>query len=173
MSHPLHRPAAPFESSETFAASFPNAGESTGEEMMVDQTADPQRDVAQCHSENISPITLLFEAQHEALKDDYRDASGKVIDCRDIALSFWKKIRNEGRRGRIVTLLGKDSQGNRVPLRPAPYEGRVQWAWHAICKDEEAGIAYDPILEKPTAMETYLATVFPQQKVEIEDRLPL
>lgn len=105
---------------------------------------------------------------HEAIRDRYEG------DCLAYAKRIAELLRAEGRApwiGRIRDVRPIGDQTFHAPLIAVRYLGRGSQAWstHYVCCCD--GLAFDPIVGEPIAIESYTTTVFGRElEVVADDR---
>ena len=103
-----------------------------------------------------------FTRKHRALKDDYKTENKVNRDsCIVIARALEKLLKNEGREPQLFWLRSKakDDAGNRLPLVPKPYNGRLNdWKAHIITIADN--IVFDPMLPQPVKLNEYPTLAF-------------
>lgn len=106
-------------------------------------------------SQNTAPLQAYFAEKHRLLADVYQG------NCLTVAREIAQLLLAEGRKPYIGLMVRKKMVGDSKfygPLIPKRYRGRTTWTKHYVCCCD--GQVFDPILGKPTEIESYPLRMF-------------
>ena len=108
--------------------------------------------------------------KHSTIANDYRAPDGRYSEhCGLIAIDIAKLLLAAGRQPYIAKVSEDVREGSVIrskTLTPTIYEGRVTWGAHQVCCCNDQ--AFDPMLDRPIAINDYTKTIFGEDiKMEI------
>jgi hypothetical protein len=111
--------------------------------------------------ENEIPEAVLdyLKNNHEVIINGYRNEDGSNAHCGQIAADIAALLLRSGMHPHIEEVCDReDNHMNRRALVPEIYNGKITWGGHQVCCCQ--GLAFDPLLGQPIAIEDYTEAVF-------------